>query len=84
MKFDMPNLQGEITELELENALIAQLRKQFRSTDQEDAFVRIHDDVSLVKNLRKQLELFNGMEFSDAEFRRLMNSLVDLLLINFN
>lgn len=73
----MPNIEGEQTELELENELIAQLRQQFRSTDADDAFVRVHDDETLVKNLRKQIEKFNNLTFSDDEFRRFMNSLYE-------
>ena len=54
----MPNLLGETTELELENQLIEQLRLQFHSTDIEDAFVSVHDDNSLYKNLRKTENFF--------------------------
>ncbi|MBE6126696.1 MAG: type I restriction endonuclease subunit R [Erysipelotrichaceae bacterium] len=71
----MPDLIGEQTELELENELIEQLRRQFHSSDMEDAFVAIHDDASLYKNLRKQIERFNGFSLSDSEFRRLLNEL---------
>ena len=71
----MPDLIGEQTELELENELIGQLRRQFHSSDMEDAFVAIHDDASLYKNLRKQIERFNGFSLSDSEFRRLLNEL---------
>ena len=34
----MPNIDGEITELELENKLIEQLCIQFHSSDMEDAY----------------------------------------------
>lgn len=71
----MPDIMGEQTELELENELIEQLRRQFRSTDMEDAFVRVHDDQSLIRNLRKQIERFNDITLSDSEFRRLLNEL---------
>lgn len=71
----MPDMMGEQTELELENELIEQLRRQFRSTDMEDAFVRVHDDQSLIRNLRKQIERFNDITLSDSEFRRLLNEL---------
>ncbi len=71
----MPNLLGETTELELENQLIEQLRLQFHSTDIEDAFVSVHDDNSLYKNLRKQIDRFNNITLSDSEFRRLVNEL---------
>lgn len=71
----MPDYIGEQTELELENELIAQLRRQFHSSDMEDAFVPIHDDASLYRNLRKQIERFNGFSLSDSEFRRLLNEL---------
>ena len=50
---DMPNIEGEITELELENKLIEQLRLQFHSSDAEDAFVRVHNDNQLYQNLSK-------------------------------
>ena len=72
----MPNINGETTELEIENELIKQLRQQFHSTEMEDAFVRVHDDDSLIKNLRNQLEKINDLKFSDNEFRRLLNSLL--------
>lgn len=71
----MPNIDGEITELELENKLIEQLRLQFHSSDMEDAFVRVHNDNQLYQNLRKQIDRFNGITLSDSEFRRLVNSL---------
>ena len=71
----MPNIEGEITELELENKLIEQLRLQFHSSDAEDAFVRVHNDNQLYQNLRKQINRFNGITLSDSEFRRLINSL---------
>ena len=71
----MPDLIGEQTELELENELIEQLRRQFHSSEMEDAFVAIHDDASLYRNLRKQIERFNGFSLSDSEFRRLLNEL---------
>lgn len=71
----MPNVEGEITELELENQLIEQLRLQFHSSDIEDAFVRVHNDKQLYDNLRKQINRFNGIVLSDSEFRRLVNSL---------
>jgi len=72
----MPNLNGETTELELENELIAQLRQQFRSVDGVDAFVPVHDEASLESNLKKQIEKFNDISLSDDEFRRLKNSLL--------
>ena len=71
----MPNIEGEITELELENKLIEQLRLQFHSSDAEDAFVRVHNDNQLYQNLRKQIDRFNNITLSDSEFRRLVNSL---------
>ena len=71
----MPNINGEITELELENQLIEQLRAQFHSSDAEDAFVAIHNDSQLYQNLREQIDKFNGIKLSDSEFRRLVNSL---------
>ena len=71
----MPNIEGEITELELENKLIEQLRLQFHSSESEDAFVRVHNDNQLYQNLRKQIDKFNGISLSDTEFRRLINSL---------
>lgn len=71
----MPNYIGEQTELELENQLIEQLRIQFHSTDEEDAFVKVHDDKTLYDNLRKQINKFNGMTLSDTEFRRLLNEI---------
>lgn len=71
----MPDYAGEQTELELENELIEQLRRQFHSSDLEDAFVSVHDDASLYRNLRKQIDKFNGTHLSDAEFRRLLNEL---------
>ena len=48
----MPNINGEQTELELENELIKQLKVQFHSSEYDDAFVAVHDDESLYKNLR--------------------------------
>ncbi len=71
----MPNIEGETTELELEAQLIDQLRRQFRSTETEDAFVRVHNDDQLYANLRKQIEKLNGLTFSDDEFRRFLNVL---------
>ncbi|MCQ3035839.1 MAG: type I restriction endonuclease subunit R [Bacilli bacterium] len=71
----MPNINGEQTELELENELIKQLKLQFHSSDAEDAFVAIHDNDSLYKNLRKQIDKFNGITLSDSEFRRFVNEL---------
>lgn len=71
----MPNYIGEQTELELENQLIEQLRLQFHSTDEDDAFVNVHDDKTLYANLRKQIDKFNEITLSDNEFRRLVNEL---------
>ncbi|MCH3976879.1 MAG: type I restriction endonuclease subunit R [Bacilli bacterium] len=71
----MPNITGEQTELELENELIKQLRQQFHSSESEDAFVSVHDDSSLYKNLRKQIDRLNGICLSDTEFRRFVNEL---------
>ena len=71
----MPNIDGEITELELENELIKQLRLQFHSSEIEDAFVRVHNDNQLYQNLRKQIDKFNNISLSDSEFRRLINCL---------
>lgn len=71
----MPNITGEQTELELENELIKQLRQQFHSSESEDAFVGVHDDSSLYKNLRKQIDRLNGICLSDTEFRRFVNEL---------
>lgn len=71
----MPNINGEQTEFELENELIKQLKVQFHSSEYDDAFVAVHDDESLYKNLRKQINKFNGIELSDTEFRRFINEL---------
>lgn len=71
----MPNINGEQTEFELENELIKQLKVQFHSSEYDDAFVAVHDDESLYKNLRKQINRFNGIELSDTEFRRFINEL---------
>lgn len=71
----MPNINGEQTELELENELIKQLKVQFHSSEYDDAFVAVHDDESLYKNLRKQINKFNGIELSNTEFRRFINEL---------
>ena len=71
----MPNINGEQTELELENELIKQLKVQFHSSEYDDAFVAVHDDQSLYKNLRNQINRFNGIELSDTEFRRFINEL---------
>lgn len=71
----MPNLNGEQTELELENELIKQLKVQFHSSEYDEAFVFVHDDESLYKNLRKQINKFNNIELSDSEFRRFVNEL---------
>ncbi len=71
----MPNYIGEQTELELENQLIEQLRVQFHSTEEDDAFVKVHNDETLYANLRKQINKLNGIVLSDTEFRRLLNEL---------
>lgn len=71
----MPNYIGEQTELELENQLIEQLRVQFHSTEEDDAFVKVHNDETLYANLRKQINKLNGIVLSDTEFRRLVNEL---------
>jgi len=71
----MPNIEGEQTELELENQLLFDLRKYFHSNDIEDAFVPVHDNYSLIANLRKQIERFNKLSLSDSEFRRFLNEL---------
>ncbi|UUD37258.1 Type-1 restriction enzyme R protein [Mycoplasmopsis californica] len=71
----MPNINGEQTELELENELIKQLSAQFRSSGYEDTFVAVHDDESLHRNLRKQINRLNNIQFSDTEFRRFINEL---------
>ena len=71
----MLNMDGETTELELEAQLIEQLRRQFHSTEVEDAFVRVHNDEQLCANLKTQIEKLNGCSFSDAEFRRFLNVL---------
>lgn len=71
----MPNFAGEQTELELENQLINQLRSQFHSMEEEDAFVKVYDDKTLYANLRVQVEKFNNIKLSDNEFRRLINEL---------
>lgn len=71
----MPNMNGEITELELENQFIAQLSRQFHSSDVNEAFIAIHDDAALESNLRNQIERFNGIKLSDNEFRGLLNCL---------
>jgi type I restriction enzyme R subunit len=72
----MPNFDGETTELELENELIAQLKLQFRSGTDYEAFVPVHDEAGLEANLKKQIEAFNDISLSDSEFRRLKNSLL--------
>ena len=41
---NMPNIDGEQTELELENQLIEQLRVQFHSTDEEDVKNLVNTD----------------------------------------
>ena len=71
----MPNIEGEQTELELENQLIEQLRRQFHTSETEDAFIAVHNDAQLYSNLRKQIDLFNGIKLSDSEFRRFCNVL---------
>ena len=55
----MPNFNGEQKELELENELIKQLKKQFYSPEYEETFVNVHDDKTLYENLRKQINRFN-------------------------
>ena len=52
----MPNIEGEQTELELENLLFEQLRRQFHSDDIEDAFVRVHNDAQLYANLDERVK----------------------------
>jgi len=53
----------------LENQLIAQLNKQGYSR------VVINDEKELLANLKSQLEKHNGITFSDAEFKKVMNTL---------
>ena len=57
------------SEQELEQTLVAQLvRLGF-------AQVKIPDTAAMVANLRRQLEIFNQTQFSDAEFARILNHL---------
>ena len=57
------------TESQLENALIGQLNRLGFSS------VTIQDTETLESNLRSQLERFNNIQFTDAEFSRVLNYL---------
>ena len=52
------------SEAELEQALIAQLRRQGYE------YLPIHHEAELIVNLRRQIERLNGITFSDSEWQR--------------
>lgn len=49
----MPNIEGEHTELKLENQLIVQLRPKFHTSETEEAFLSVNNDSQLCSNRRK-------------------------------
>ena len=55
----MPNIEGEQTELELENQLIEQLRRQFHTSETEDAFIAVHNDAQLLHFFLDKNEINN-------------------------
>ena len=55
---------GYQSESDLENALIAQLKRQGYE------YLPIHNEKELIANLRKQLEKLNGITFTDSEWQR--------------
>lgn len=57
------------SEQTLENNLIQQLIE----LEYERVFIK--DENSLVQNLKKQLEMHNGMSFSESEFEKILNHL---------
>ncbi len=57
------------SESQLETNLIQQLQRLGFEK------VAIKDEKELIENLKKQLEKFNGMEFSDGEFSKILNHL---------
>lgn len=57
------------SEQALEKQLIKQLQKM------KYGYILIHDEMSLVANLKKQLEKHNGLTFSENEFERVLNHL---------
>ncbi|MEA3272608.1 MAG: type I restriction endonuclease, partial [Patescibacteria group bacterium] len=57
------------SEQKLENTLIKQLNRLGFSS------IVIQDDKELIKNLKKQLEKFNQIKFSDKEFAKILNHL---------
>jgi len=56
-------------EVILENNLVKQL------TELGYDRVQIHDEVSILSNLKNQLERFNNTSFSDKEFNAILNHL---------
>ena len=56
-------------EVLLENKLV----KQLAGLGYER--VRIHDEVSLLANLKQQLEQFNNLQLSNREFEHILNHL---------
>ena len=52
---------GYQSESDLENELIAQLRRQGYE------YLTIHNEAELIANLRKQLEKLNDITFTDSE-----------------
>lgn len=57
------------SEQTLENNLIQQL------ADLDYDRVTIRDEADLIRNLKKQLEIHNRMDFSDSEFDKILNHL---------
>ena len=55
---------GYQSESDLENELIAQLRRQGYE------YLPIHNEAELIENLRKQLEKLNDITFTDSEWQR--------------
>ncbi len=58
------------SEAELETAFIKQLSTQGYE------YLTIHDDAALILNLRRQLELLNGYNFTDSEWQRFFSECI--------
>lgn len=69
-QYDNSYVSGErkyISEKKLEDDLINQLQ------DQQYEYVTITTETELIKNLRKQIERLNGVNFNDSEWTRFFN-----------
>ncbi|WP_400245568.1 hypothetical protein [Methanomethylophilus alvi] len=58
------------SEHDLEKEFILLLCGDKDHTGQGYEYLKIHDEASLITNLRKQLELLNNYQFSDDEWKR--------------